>query len=127
MDKENNNQIQIQVETSYVDEQSEPDSERFVFAYTINIQNNGLVPAKLISRHWIVTDANNKQQEVTGQGVVGKQPHLKPGESFQYTSAAVIDTPVGCMQGSYQMLADDGRYFNAPIPAFNLSKPNTLH
>lgn len=119
--------ILIDVETNYIRDQSDPDENRYVFAYTITITNNGSVPAQLISRHWIITDANNKVQEVRGEGVVGEQPHLSPGDSFRYTSAAMLETPVGCMQGEYQMIADDGVEFDAEIPAFNLSTPNTLH
>jgi ApaG protein len=119
--------VRIGVDTFYVDEQSEPEQNRYVFAYTITITNTGSVPAKLLSRHWIITDANNKVQEVKGLGVVGEQPYLEPGESYRYTSAAMLETPVGCMQGSYQMLADDGVTFDAPIPAFNLSTPHILH
>jgi ApaG protein len=119
--------IHVSVETAYVREQSEPEDNRYVFAYTITITNMGTVPAQLQSRHWIITDANNKVQEVYGEGVVGEKPHLTPGDSFRYTSAAMIETPVGCMQGNYQMIADDGREFEAEIPAFNLSIPHTLH
>lgn len=119
--------IKVEVDTSYIQEQSEPDDNRYVFAYTITITNNGLVPAQLLSRHWIITDANNKVQEVRGEGVIGEQPYLQPGDSFRYTSAAMIETPVGCMQGEYQMLADDGYEFDAEIPVFNLSTPHTLH
>ena len=97
--------IGIQVVTDYVDEQSEPAADRYVFAYTITITNNGDVPARLISRHWIITDANGKVQEVSGDGVVGEQPHLKPGEQFRYSSGAVLETPVGSMQGRYLMQA----------------------
>ncbi len=119
--------IDIAVETSFVDEQSEPDEHRFVFAYTITIRNKGTVAARLLTRHWIITNANGHVQEVRGEGVVGEQPHLQPGEGFRYTSAAMIETPVGSMQGSYQMVADDGFHFEAEIPAFSLSIPHTLH
>lgn len=119
--------MKIGVETAYIDEQSEPEQNRYVFAYTITITNTGNIAAKLLSRHWIITDANDKVQEVKGLGVVGEQPYLEPGESYRYTSAAMLETPVGCMQGSYQMLADDGVTFATPIPAFNLSKPHILH
>jgi len=119
--------IDIQVETTYIEDQSEPDKDRYVFAYTITITNTSAEPAKLVSRHWIITDANSKVQEVRGEGVVGEQPHLKPGESFRYTSAAMLETPVGCMEGSYRMVTDNGRQFEAPIPVFNLSTPNILH
>lgn len=119
--------IDIHVETVYIEDQSEPEKDRYVFAYTITITNAGMEPAKLLSRHWIITDANSKVQEVRGEGVVGEQPHIKPGESFRYTSAAMLETPVGCMEGSYQMVTDDGHRFEAPIPAFNLSTPHILH
>jgi len=119
--------ITIEVETTYVREQSLPEQNRYLFAYTITITNTGSIPVQLLGRHWIITDANNKVQEVRGDGVVGEQPHLTPGESFRYTSAAMIETPVGCMQGEYQMLADDGVEFEAEIPAFNLSTPHTIH
>lgn len=119
--------IMVEVETMYIKEQSVPEENRYVFAYTITITNKGTVPAQLVSRHWIITDANNKIQEVRGEGVVGEQPYLEPGDSFRYTSAAMIETPVGCMQGTYQMIADDGFEFDADIPVFNLSTPHTLH
>jgi ApaG protein len=119
--------IQVEVETQYVKEQSLPDQDHYVFAYTITIHNNGSVPAQLLNRHWIITDANNRVQEVKGEGVVGEQPHLKPGEKYRYTSGTMLETPVGTMRGSYQMLADDGVEFDAEIPAFTLSMPRTLH
>jgi ApaG protein len=119
--------ISIMAETQFVNDQSFPDEERYVFAYTITITNTGLTAATLLRRHWLITDANCKVQEVRGDGVIGEQPHLQPGESFQYTSAAVLETPVGCMQGTYEMIADDGVDFDVQIPVFNLSTPNTLH
>ena len=119
--------IKVQVVTRYIDDQSEPDSDRYVFAYTITISNEGDVAAKLISRHWIITDANGKVQEVSGEGVVGEQPHLQPGEEFRYSSGAVLETPVGAMQGLYRMEADDGVNFDAPIAAFTLAVPGLLH
>jgi ApaG protein len=119
--------INIEVETDYLDEQSEPREQRYVFAYTITIRNEGEVPAKLLTRHWIITDANGRVQEVRGDGVVGEQPYLKPGQGFRYSSGAVLETPVGTMQGSYQMVADDGAKFDAPIPAFRLAIPGMLH
>ena len=119
--------IGIRVATNYIDEQSEPDSGRYVFAYTITISNNGNVAAKLMSRHWIITDANGKIQEVSGDGVVGEQPHLEPGEKFEYSSGAVLETPVGAMQGLYRMVADDGASFDAPIAPFTLAVPGLLH
>lgn len=124
---ENQCDIRIQVSTSYVDDQSEPDSDRYVFAYTITITNNGAIAAQLISRHWIITDANGKVQEVIGDGVVGQQPHLNPGEQFRYSSGAVLETPVGAMQGLYKMKAADGITFNAPIAPFTLAVPGLLN
>ncbi len=123
----NKHEIKIQVATHYVDDQSEPDVGRFVFAYTITIENSGDLPAKLLSRHWVITDANGKVQEVSGDGVVGEQPYLNPGETFRYSSGAVLDTPVGAMQGSYRMQADNGFGFDAPIPPFTLAVPGMLH
>ena len=118
--------IRVDVETSYLDEQSDPRERRFVFSYTITIRNEGQVPARLLTRHWVITDANGKVEEVRGDGVVGEQPHLKPGQGFRYSSAAIIETPVGVMQGSYQMLADDGKAFDAPIAPFRLAMPGVL-
>ena len=119
--------IRIQVATSYVDDESEPDSDRYVFAYTITISNSGEIPARLISRHWIITDANGKVQEVNGDGVVGEQPKLNPGEEFRYSSGAVLETPVGAMQGLYRMEADGGISFDALIAPFTLAVPGLLH
>jgi ApaG protein len=120
-------EIKIEVATSYIDEQSEPDSDRYVFAYTITISNNGDIPAQLISRHWVITDANGKVQEVSGDGVVGEQPYLNPGEMFRYSSGAVLETPVGAMQGLYRMEADNGIGFDAPIAPFTLAVPGLLN
>ncbi len=120
-------QIDIDAVTSYLESQSEPDSGRYVFSYTITIRNAGDNPARLLGRHWVITDANGKVQEVHGEGVVGEQPHLEPGESFRYTSAAMIETPVGFMRGEYRMLSDEGVPFDAEIPAFTLAVPRTLH
>jgi len=119
--------ITVEVETTYVREQSMPEQGRYMFAYTITITNTGSVPVQLLGRHWVITDANNKVQEVRGDGVVGEQPHLTPGDSFRYTSAAMLETPVGCMQGEYHMIADDGVEFEAEIPVFNLAVPHTIH
>jgi ApaG protein len=124
---ENQFDIRIQVATSYIDDQSEPDADRYVFAYTITISNNGAVAAKLLSRHWVITDANGKVQEVSGDGVVGEQPHLNPGERFRYSSGAVLETPVGAMQGLYRMETDNGASFDAPIAPFTLAVPGLLH
>ena len=119
--------IEVSVESTYVAEHSEPEEDRFVFAYTITLVNRGSVSAQLLSRHWVITDADSQVEEVRGDGVVGEQPVLKPGEGFRYTSGAVIETPVGTMQGSYQMVAADGQQFDAAIPEFVLSAPRTLH
>ncbi len=119
--------ITVAVATRFLDEQSAPDEGRFVFAYTIRIANTGKVPARLLSRHWLITDANGRVQEVRGEGVVGQQPWLQPGTSFEYTSGAVLETFCGQMRGSYQMLADDGTEFDAEIAPFALSIPRTLH
>ena len=119
--------IEVSVETAYLLEQSEPDSERYVFSYTITLINRGALTAQLKSRHWIITDSDNKIEEVKGDGVVGEQPIMKPGEGFRYTSGAVIETPVGTMQGSYQMVAEDGCEFDAEIPKFVLSIPRVNH
>ena len=115
------------MQTHFLDDQSAPDDHRFVFAYTIRIANAGRIAARLISRHWIITDANGKVEEVRGDGVVGEQPLLRPGDHFDYTSGAVLETSVGTMRGSYQMVADDGHRFEAPIAQFTLSIPRTVH
>ncbi len=120
-------EIRIDVATNYIVDQSEPDVGRYVFAYTITIENLGDLPARLLSRHWVITDANGKVQEVKGDGVVGEQPHLNPGETFRYSSGAVLETPVGAMQGSYRMKSDNGTHFEAPIPPFTLAVPGVLH
>jgi ApaG protein len=119
--------IRISAETQYMNEQSFPEQERYVFVYTMTITNTGNMAATLLRRHWLITDANCNVQEVRGDGVIGEQPHLKPGESFEYTSAAILETPVGCMEGKYEMLAEDGIDFVASIPIFKLSTPNALH
>ena len=119
--------LDIDVATRFLDEQSAPDENRYAFAYTIRIRNVGGVPARLVTRHWIITDANGKVQEVRGDGVVGEQPWLRPGDHFEYTSGAVLETNVGTMRGSYQLVADDGHHFDAPIAPFTLSVPRTLH
>jgi ApaG protein len=120
-------QISINVDTAYLAEQSDPSADRYVFAYTVTISNTGTVSAQLISRHWIITDAENVTQEVKGLGVVGEQPLLRPGESFEYTSGTAMATPVGTMRGTYQMVAEDGNKFDAEIPVFTLSMPRVLH
>lgn len=127
MEQPSRYQITVTARASFVPEQSDEQEGRYVFAYTISIVNSGSVPARLISRHWIITDSDNQVQEVRGLGVVGEQPLLAPGQSFQYSSGAAIATPVGTMRGSYQMVAEDGTAFEAPIPEFMLSMPRTLH
>lgn len=121
------NNILVETFPQYIEDQSSPEKGQYFFAYTITITNKGTVPAKLISRRWLITDSNGKTQEVEGDGVIGEQPHLKSGESFRYSSAAIIDTPVGVMQGDYSMLSDQGDKFKAPISKFTLSIPRTLH
>lgn len=120
-------EITVKPVATFIPEQSDAESDRYTFAYTIMITNTGNVAAQLISRHWIITDANNAVQEVRGLGVVGEQPLLKPGESFEYTSGTVIATPVGLMRGSYQMVAEDGAHFDATVEEFTLSMPRVLH
>ncbi len=119
--------IDIDVATRFVDDQSAPEEGRYVFAYTIRIHNRGDRAARLLGRHWIITDANGKVKEVEGPGVVGEQPWLQPGEGYEYTSGAVLETDIGTMKGSYDMIADDGTQFAAPVPEFTLSIPRTLH
>ncbi len=119
--------IEVIVATRFLDDQSVPEDDRYVFSYTISIRNTGQVPARLLGRHWVITDANGKVQEVRGDGVVGEQPRIEPGGRFEYTSGAVLETPLGTMRGSYQMVADDGTEFEAPIASFTLSIPRTLH
>jgi ApaG protein len=121
------NKIKVGVETRYIEDQSNPEQNYYVFAYTITIQNKGMQNAKLLTRHWVITDSNSKIQEVRGDGVVGEQPLLKPGEQFVYTSGTRLETAVGTMKGSYQMLADDGSHFDAQIEEFVLSTPRVLH
>lgn len=119
--------IRIEVETAYLDHQSDPDEGRYAFAYSITIHNDGPVPARLLSRHWIITDADGGVQEVRGEGVVGEQPLIRPGQGFRYSSGAVLPTPVGSMRGAYLMVEESGRRFEAPIAAFTLARPGALH
>lgn len=119
--------ISIDVATQYLEDQSDPRENRYVFSYTITIRNEGPVAAKLLTRHWIITDANGRVQEVRGDGVVGEQPRLAPGQGFRYASGAVLETPVGVMQGSYQMVTDSGSRFDAPIAPFSLAMPGVMH
>lgn len=118
--------IRVEVETSYLDEQSSPSEQRYVFSYTITIRNEGQRSAKLLTRHWIITDANGKVKEVRGEGVVGEQPRLEPGQGFRYSSGAILETPVGTMEGSYQMVDAEGQRFDAPIAPFRLAIPGIL-
>ncbi len=122
-----NYELSVSVRPQYLDAHSNPEEQHFVFAYTVTIRNTGEHTAQLMSRHWIITDANNQVEEVRGDGVVGEQPVLKPGESFEYTSGCPLTTPVGSMRGTYQCVADDGTAFEATIPEFVLSMPRTLH
>ena len=121
------NKILIEVQPRYIAAQSKPSEHKYAFAYTIKISNIGTIPAKLLSRHWLITDSNGKIEEVRGEGVIGKKPYLKPGEAFTYTSGALIETSVGVMEGKYTMLSDSGETFDTLIPQFTLSIPRTLH
>ena len=123
----NDYHFDIDVDARFLDDQSAPEEGRYVFAYTIHIRNQGKVPARLLGRHWLITDGNGNVREVVGEGVVGEQPWLRPGEGFEYTSGAVLETDIGTMRGSYDILADDGTRFAAPIPPFTLAIPRTLH
>jgi ApaG protein len=127
MDNDDKYRLNITTQVNYLAEQSDEADNRFVFSYTITLTNIGETTVQLLSRHWIITDANRDVQEVRGQGVVGEQPVLKPKQSFEYTSGTVLSTQVGTMSGSYQMVAEDGTHFNAPIPQFVLSVPRVLH
>lgn len=119
--------IQVSVETEFLADQSDADSQRWVFAYHITIRNEGSVSARLLTRHWIITDGEDRVQEVHGEGVIGEQPHLAPGQEFSYTSGAILETEVGSMRGSYQMIGEDGIHFDAQIPMFTLAVPHALH
>jgi len=119
--------ISVDVIPNYIEDQSQPEQSHYVFSYTVTIMNDGDKPARLLTRHWVITDAMGETQEVKGDGVVGEQPYLKPGEGFQYTSGTMMKTPNGSMTGSYQMISDDGFHFDADIPEFFLLSPSTLH
>ena len=119
--------IRISVESAYLDSESDPEDERFVFSYTVTIENLGNASAQLLNRHWIIIDGNGREQEVKGEGVVGEQPLIEPGTGYQYTSGTMLETPVGIMQGSYQMLGSDGLLFDAEIKPFTLAIPRVLH
>jgi len=121
------NPIKIEVQTAYLEAQSNPQNERYAFSYTITIKNIGESSNRLLTRHWIITDANGKTQEVRGDGVVGEQPLLQPGEGYQYTSGTFLGTPIGTMEGSYGMISQQGETFDAQIPTFSLAVPNSLH
>ncbi|MFT5550288.1 MAG: ApaG protein [Gammaproteobacteria bacterium] len=127
MTDSNLNNIQVNVQTRYIEDQSNPEKNYYIFAYTVTIVNKGQQRAKLLTRHWVITDSNHKVQEVRGDGVIGEQPVLKPGEQFVYTSGTMLETSVGTMKGSYQMEADDGFQFDATIEEFVLSTPRVLH
>jgi len=127
MDEAKKYEVTVAARATYVADQSDPSRNQYVFAYTITVTNTGSIGARLLSRHWIITDGDHHVQEVRGQGVVGQQPLLNPGESFEYTSGTHLATAVGTMRGTYQMVADDGKTFDAPIPPFTLSVPRVLH
>ena len=120
-------ELTVTVRTQYLEEQSDPERSNYVFAYAITIKNTGQIAAQLISRHWIITDANNRVEEVRGLGVIGHQPLLQPGEQFEYTSGCALKTPQGSMTGKYFCVAEDGEQFEVKIPEFVLSLPRTLH
>jgi len=119
--------INVKAQSEYLADQSNPEAERYVFAYHVVISNDGEEPAKLVSRHWLITDGNNNVEEVKGDGVVGEQPWIAPGESFEYSSGAILKTPFGFMQGSYQMVTEEGSSFDAQIPPFTLARPNAIN
>ena len=123
----NKYRIEVHPRPQFIPEQSDPENDRYIFAYTITITNTGQIAAQLVSRHWIITDAHNTIQEVRGLGVVGQQPLLQPGESYEYTSGSSLTTPIGTMKGTYQMVAEDGTHFEAEIPEFVLATPRALH
>lgn len=127
MERTPNEQVDIQVATQYLADESIPEENRFAFAYTITITNSGTEAVRLLNRHWIITNGRNRISEVRGEGVVGKQPLIEPGKSFSYTSGAVIETAVGTMEGSYEMISESGRPFIAPVTAFSLVEPSSLH
>ena len=124
---EHSQHISINVSTRFLADQSDPDSSRFAFAYTISISNSGPEAVRLVSRYWLITDGNNEQKEVHGEGVIGKQPYIASGESFEYTSGAMLNTEVGTMEGSYQMISESGECVDALSPRFGGSDPRTLH
>ena len=123
----NHQNINVTVTPQYLGDQSQPENNQYVFAYTVLMENTGEVSAQLLTRHWVITDSEGKTEEVRGPGVVGEHPHLKPGESYKYTSGAILQTPVGTMMGSYQMRDENGELFDAIIPAFTLSAEIIFH
>lgn len=127
MSASNKYRIQVEAAAEFISNQSAPEEDRYVFAYHITITNTGTVAAQLLSRHWIITNGAGSVQEIKGEGVIGEQPRLAPGEKYRYTSGSVMETPVGSMHGSYQMVAEDGHHFDVPIPPFTLAVPRTLH
>jgi ApaG protein len=120
-------ELTVDAESRYVEKESDPANNRYLFAYTITITNHGDAGAQLLNRHWFITNGSGEVVEVAGPGVVGKQPHLEPGSSFRYTSAAILETPVGSMHGNYEFQTDGGHRFPVSIPAFSLSVPNLVH
>ena len=127
MMSDSTNKINVEIMPAYIADQSDPSNDHYVFSYTVTIRNEGNKPARLLTRHWVITDGDGQVQEVHGEGVIGEQPRLSPGEHFKYTSGTFMNTPVGTMHGSYQMITDAGETFNAEIPNFTLAVPNTLH
>ena len=127
MSETNKYEVKVAVQTRYVEDQSDPEEARYIFSYTVTITNTGTVPAQLISRHWIILDSAETEQQIRGLGVIGQQPLIKAGEKFEYTSGCALNTPVGTMRGSYQMVAEDGTHFDAEIPEFTLAMPRILH
>lgn len=125
--KKSTPEIDVSVSTEYLAEHSDPKNNQYVFSYTITLRNYGQIPAKLLSRHWLIVDAEGKAKEVEGNKVVGEHPYLKPGSSFKYKSGAVLSTPFGCVHGSYELISENGETFFTPIESFNLSLPNTIH
>jgi len=124
---DNSNKINVEVRPAYLEDQSDPSNDHYVFSYTVTIRNDGKKSARLLTRHWVITDGDGQVQEVRGEGVIGEQPLLSPGEDFKYTSGTFMNTPVGTMCGSYQMISDSGELFDTDIPNFTLAVPNTLH
>jgi ApaG protein len=127
MTDQDSHNILVDVNTRFLQGESDPVKARYVFSYTITLRNEGTVAAKLLKRHWLITDANGKVQEVHGDGVVGEYPYLQPGDNYEYTSGTILETPVGSMEGSYLMEADDGNAFKAPVAPFRLAVPGVVN